>query len=50
MTAPAVKTQTHLVEVEFKGNRRVFYQFQAEAAPAPKAAVIVQVEIGRAHV
>ncbi|MBX3174618.1 MAG: hypothetical protein KF709_09415 [Gemmatimonadaceae bacterium] len=46
MTAPAVETQTHLVEVEFKGNRRVFYQFQAETAPSPKAAVIVQVDRG----
>ena len=46
MTAPAVETQTHLVEVEFKGNRRVFYQFQTETAPPAKVAVIVQVDRG----
>lgn len=51
MTAAAVAT--HLVEVEFKGNRRVFYQWTGEAPPAPKAAVIVAVErgedLGRVH-
>jgi cell fate regulator YaaT (PSP1 superfamily) len=44
---------THLVEVEFKGNRRVFFQFQAEQAPALKSAVIVTVDrgedLGRVH-
>ena len=44
MTATAVAT--HLVEVEFKGNRRVFYQFQGEEAPAVRTAVIVQVDRG----
>jgi cell fate regulator YaaT (PSP1 superfamily) len=44
VTAAAVAT--HLVEVEFKGNRRVFYQWTGEAPPAPKAAVIVAVERG----
>jgi len=44
---------THLVEVEFKGNRRVFYQFQGENTPALKSAVIVTVDrgedLGRVH-
>jgi cell fate regulator YaaT (PSP1 superfamily) len=44
---------THLVEVEFKGNRRVFFQFQGERAPALKSAVIVTVDrgedLGRVH-
>lgn len=44
MTAAAVAT--HLVEVEFKGNRRVFYQWSGEVPPAPKTAVIVAVERG----
>lgn len=51
MTAAAVAT--HLVEVEFKGNRRVFYQWSGEAPPATKTAVIVAVErgedFGRVH-
>lgn len=53
MTAAAVETQTHLVEVEFKGNRRAFYRFTGEAPPPPRTAVIVQVErgedLGRIH-
>lgn len=44
MTAAAVAT--HLVEVEFKGNRRAFYQWSGEVPPAPKTAVIVAVERG----
>ena len=44
MTATAVAT--HLVEVEFKGNRRAFYSWTGEAPPALKAAVIVTVERG----
>ncbi len=44
MTAAAVAT--HLVEVEFKGNRRAFYTFTGEAAPSVRTAVIVQVERG----
>lgn len=51
MTAAAVAT--HLVEVEFKGNRRVFYQWSGEAPPPQRAAVIVAVErgedLGRVH-
>ncbi len=51
MTAAAV--QTHLVEVEFKGNRRAFFAWSGEAPPPPRAAVIVQVErgedLGRVH-
>jgi len=51
VTAAAVAT--HLVEVEFKGNRRVFYQWSGDAPPANKAAVIVAVErgedLGRVH-
>lgn len=51
MTAPAVATQ--LVEVEFKGNRRAFFQWAGDEAPALKAAVIVTVErgedLGRVH-
>jgi cell fate regulator YaaT (PSP1 superfamily) len=51
VTAAAVAT--HLVEVEFKGNRRAFYQWSGEAPPAPKTAVIVAVErgedFGRVH-
>ncbi len=53
MTATAVRTQTHLVEVEFKGNRRAFYTWTGEAPPKARAAVIVQVErgedLGRIH-
>jgi cell fate regulator YaaT (PSP1 superfamily) len=51
VTLPAVAT--HLVEVEFKGNRRVFYTWTGEAPPPARAAVIVQVErgedLGRVH-
>jgi len=46
-------TGTHLVEVEFKGNRRVFFTWTGEAPPALRAAVIVKVErgedLGRVH-
>lgn len=53
MTATAVETGTHLVEVEFKGNRRAFYMWTGEAPPPARAAVIVQVErgedLGRIH-
>lgn len=44
MTAAAVAT--HVVEVEFKGNRRAFYQWAGESPPSPKTAVIVAVERG----
>jgi cell fate regulator YaaT (PSP1 superfamily) len=44
VTATAVAT--HLVEVEFKGNRRAFYSWTGEAPPPLKAAVIVTVERG----
>lgn len=51
MTVPAVATQ--LVEVEFKGNRRVFYQWMGDEPPALRAAVVVTVErgedLGRVH-
>ncbi|MDQ8148176.1 MAG: regulatory iron-sulfur-containing complex subunit RicT [Gemmatimonadota bacterium] len=51
--APSTAPATHLVEVEFKGNRRVFYQWTGEAAPPRRAAVIVKVErgedLGRVH-
>ena len=51
MTAAAVRT--HLVEVEFKGNRRAFFTFEGDAPPPARAAVIVQVErgedLGRVH-
>lgn len=51
MTAAAV--QTHLVEVEFKGNRRAFFTWSGETPPPLRAAVIVQVErgedLGRVH-
>lgn len=44
---------THLVEVEFKGNRRVFFQWNGERPPALKSAVIVTVDrgedLGRIH-
>lgn len=53
MTAPAVAQATHLVEVEFKGNRRAFFQWRGEAPPPARAAVIVQVDrgedLGRVH-
>jgi cell fate regulator YaaT (PSP1 superfamily) len=53
VTATAVETRTHLVEVEFKGNRRAFYTWTGEAPPPARAAVIVQVErgedLGRIH-
>ncbi len=48
-----IAVATHLVEVEFKGNRRVFFQFQGESAPTLKSAVIVTVDrgedLGRVH-
>jgi cell fate regulator YaaT (PSP1 superfamily) len=51
VTAAAVAT--HLVEIEFKGNRRVFYQWTGEAPPPLKTAVIVTVDrgedLGRVH-
>ena len=51
MTDTAVAT--HLVEVEFKGNRRVFFQWNGESPPAVKSAVIVTVDrgedLGRVH-
>ncbi len=51
MTAAAVLT--HLVEVEFKGNRRAFYNWSGESPPPVRAAVIVQVDrgedLGRIH-
>ena len=51
MTATAVAT--HLVEVEFKGNRRAFFQWSGEAPPALRTAVIVTVDrgedLGRVH-
>ena len=51
MTTAAVAT--HLVEVEFKGNRRAFYTWTGDAPPKSHAAVIVQVErgedLGRIH-
>ena len=55
MTAAAVDVakKTHLVEVEFKGNRRAFYNWDAESVPALRSAVIVQVDrgedFGRVH-
>jgi cell fate regulator YaaT (PSP1 superfamily) len=51
VTAAAVAT--HLVEVEFKGNRRAFFQWTGDSAPALKAAVVVTVDrgedLGRVH-
>lgn len=51
MTDTAVAT--HLVEVEFKGNRRIFFQWSGENPPAMKSAVIVTVDrgedLGRVH-
>ena len=44
-TAPA-PVATHLVEVEFKGNRRAFYTWTGEAPPPLRAAVIVKVDRG----
>jgi len=53
VTAAATAVATHLIEVEFKGNRRAFYRWPGEAPPALRAAVIVQVErgedLGRVH-
>jgi cell fate regulator YaaT (PSP1 superfamily) len=56
VTAPAVEQvvpATHLVEVEFKGNRRAFFAWKGEAPPPARAAVIVQVDrgedLGRVH-
>jgi cell fate regulator YaaT (PSP1 superfamily) len=51
VTATAVAT--HLVEVEFKGNRRAFFSWTGETPPPLKAAVVVAVErgedLGRVH-
>ena len=44
-TAPA-PVAAHLVEVEFKGNRRAFYAWTGEAPPPLRAAVIVKVDRG----
>ncbi len=44
MTAAGVAT--HLVEVEFKGNRRAFFNWTGETPPATRVAVIVQVDRG----
>lgn len=50
MTAPAAATEaavtTHLVEVEFKGNRRAFFQWSGENPPPLKTPVIVAVDRG----
>jgi cell fate regulator YaaT (PSP1 superfamily) len=49
VTAPVATeaaVTTHLVEVEFKGNRRVFYQWTGDAPPAPRTPVIVSVDRG----
>jgi cell fate regulator YaaT (PSP1 superfamily) len=46
VTAPAVEQATHVVEVEFKGNRRAFFTWTGEAPPPARAAVIVQVDRG----
>ena len=44
---------THLVEVAFRGNRKEFFQWDAETAPALKAGVIVEADrgedFGRVH-
>lgn len=44
MTTPAVAT--HVIEVEFKGNRRAFYTWSGETPPPVRTALIVQVERG----
>jgi cell fate regulator YaaT (PSP1 superfamily) len=48
-----VSEATHLVEVEFKGNRRAFFTWTGETPPPLKAAVIVTVDrgedLGRVH-
>lgn len=44
MTTAAVAT--HLIEVEFKGNRRAFYRWNGESPPPVRTALIVQVERG----
>lgn len=56
MTAPAETAgavTTHLVEVEFKGNRRAFYRWTGENPPSLRTPVIVAVErgedLGRIH-
>ncbi len=53
MTATATAAATHLVEVEFKGNRRAFFTWTGDEPPPLKAAVIVTVErgedLGRIH-
>ena len=45
-TPPAAAVATHLVEVEFKGNRRAFFSWTGDAPPALKTGVIVTVERG----
>lgn len=44
---------THLIEVAFRGNRKEFFQFEAESAPALQAGIIVEVDrgedFGRVH-
>ncbi len=37
---------THLVEVAFRGNRKEFFQWEAETAPALKTGVIVEADRG----
>jgi cell fate regulator YaaT (PSP1 superfamily) len=37
---------SHLIEVEFKGNRREFYLWETEEIPAPNAPVIVEADRG----
>jgi cell fate regulator YaaT (PSP1 superfamily) len=37
---------SHLIEVEFKGNRREFYLWETDEIPAPNAPVIVEVDRG----
>ncbi|MBL0169157.1 MAG: stage 0 sporulation protein [Gemmatimonadaceae bacterium] len=43
----------HLIEVAFRGNRKEFYQWEAETAPALRAGVIVEADrgedFGRVH-
>lgn len=44
---------THLIEVAFRGNRKEFFQWDAETAPALKTGVIVEADrgedFGRVH-
>ena len=43
----------HLIEVAFRGNRKEFFQWDAETAPALRAGVIVEADrgedLGRVH-